>query len=520
MSYQIVSIGGCGAKSVESLTHLCSAGLMPDGDLNVLFIDPDLANGCLERSQNSLNQYIECKKIGFKETVLFKTPITLSKPNVWTPFEDQAKPTLEKFFRYSALKTQDKAAAHFFDVLFSSLEKETLLDEGFLGHPSIGAAVLAKTVKLGETEPWKTFKDNIEQDAKEGKGSKILLIGSIFGGTGAAGLPTIARLIRKEVPPEQYKNVKIGAVLLLPYFSFAATWKKTPDGRVFKLNPENFILNTQASLKYYFNQKYLDCFDCLYLLGEHNLSPVKNPTSGGRDQANAPNIMELFAAQAALDFFENIDENVKDPNFDHRKYHFTARGNPKEVIWSDLPDGSNGNKIKTHLGRLTRFAFAYLHVYYPMLKDIMKKENTYKAPWFVQFFERKEISLNDDSIQNHLKSMGDYCETFLKWIANINYSSGPLNIKLVNFEVFAELDDKTMKLLARNKFDGSCYENLILPPGKEDKNGLDNLWETMSDTSAKGARGVALEDFLKTLFDKSLESRKPKYIKKEVSDGQ
>jgi hypothetical protein len=499
MSYQIVSIGGSGAKSAESLVHLCAAGLMPSGELNVMFVDPDKANGCLERAQNTLHKYRECEKIGMNETILLKTPITLSNPNVWTPFEEGTKPSLGNFFRYAALKARDESGALLFDVLFSPLEKEVLLDEGFLGHPSIGAAVLAKTVKLEETEPWKTFRQQIDQDSKEGRSSKIILIGSVFGGTGAAGIPTIARLIKKEF--KGYRNVKVGGVLLLPYFSFSATDKQISEDRSFKLNPQNFVLNTQAALKYYYNQNYLDCFDCVYLMGEHMLTPVKHPTSGGRDQSNDPNFMELYAALAAVDFFKNVDEKVKSPILESQKYQLMAREEASKVVWTDLPDDNNGNTIRNHLGTMTRFAFAYLHVYYPMLQNIKIKERTYRSPWFIQFFERKGISLNNAQIQAQLSNMKDYSESFLKWMANLHKTNELLTINLAQVKAFAKLEGKSMALFEAKDFDGDCFDNLIFPRGKDYINGLNGLWERMSDRNTKGPKEAAVGDFFKTLFE-------------------
>ncbi|MGD2087183.1 MAG: hypothetical protein PVH61_13450 [Candidatus Aminicenantes bacterium] len=501
MSYQVVSIGGSGAKSAESLTHLCAAGLMPDGELNVMFVDPDKANGCLERAQNTLHKYRECEKIGMKDTGLLKTPITLSNPNVWTPFEEGTKPTLGNFFRYASLKTRDEAGALLFDVLFSPLEKEVLLDEGFLGHPSIGAAVLAKTVRLEDTEPWKTFRQKIDQDSKEGRSSKIILIGSVFGGTGAAGIPTIARLIKKEF--KGYQNIKVGGILLLPYFSFSAAEKEISENRSFKLNPQNFVLNTQAALKYYYNQNYLDCFDCVYLMGEHMLTPVKHPTSGGRDQSNDPNFMELYAALAAIDFFENIDEKVKNPVFETQKYQLVAREETSDVLWSDLPDGNNGNTVRKQLGTMTRFAFAYLHVYYPMLVDIMTKERTYRSPWYIQFFERKDIRLNNAQVQAQLNNMKDYCESFLKWMANLHKTNKLLTVNFAQFKAFAGLEGKSMALFEAKDFSGDCFEDLILPKGKEYVNGLNDLWERMADQKAAGPKEGAVGDFFKTLFKES-----------------
>lgn len=501
MSYHVISIGGSGSKSVEALTHLCAAGLMPDGDLNVLFVDPDLSNGSLQRAQVTLQHYLECKKNNLGKTDLFKTPITIAKPDVWTPFEKNINPTLENFFHYSILKTQNEAAAHLFDILYSPDEKSVMLDEGFLGHPSIGAAVMAKNITLSESEPWKTFRKKVELEAKSG-GSKIILMGSVFGGTGAAGIPTIARLIHKEF--EKYENLKIGGVLLLPYFSFISAEKKLKDGKIFKLSPENFILNTQAALKYYHNQNYLDYFDFVYLMGEHTLLPVKNTSAGGNTQSNDPHFIELYASLAAVDFFRSIEAKAADEQLKERKYAMIARQELKRLSWNGLPDDNSGNTVKEKLGRLTRFAFAYLNVYYPMLEDIKKNGLSYRAPWYVQFFERRKISIEDDKVQERLDNMKAYCETFLKWLACIQQSSDELKIELVQYNAFSEQVDRNVKLLPAEKFKAPDFENLISMDTREDPNGLSRLWERMCDARVRDPNADEVGKFFHALFRESL----------------
>lgn len=506
MSYHVIGIGGSGAKCVEALAHLCAAGLMPDdGELNVFFIDPDLANGSLERAQSTLQQYCDCKKNDLGKTDLLKNSISIARPGVWTPFGERSTPNLENFFHYSTLKTQNEAAAHLFDVLYSPDEKKVTLDEGFLGHPSIGAAVMANTVKLEEVEPWKTFRNKVELEAKSG-GSRIILMGSIFGGTGAAGLPTIARLIRDEFAG--YANIKIGGILVLPFFSFTASEKKLHDGRVFKLNPQNFILNTQAALKYYYNQNYLDCLDSVYFIGEHTLLPVKNPSPGGNTQNNDPHFIELYGSMGAMDFFKNIDKKAEEKGFRDRRYHMVARQDIGKLEWRDLPDENSGNTVKQKLGRLIHFAFSYLNVYYPMLQDIKKSGRTYRAPWYVQFFERKKVSLKDDKVQDRLEGMRSYCETFLKWFACVHKSTDDLKIEFAQYKAFSEHDDQTMKLLAAEKFKAQDFENLISMDSQEEPDGLSRLWERMSDAKVWDPNADELGKFFHALFRESMISEK------------
>lgn len=502
MSYYIIGIGGTGAKCIEALTHLCAAGLIPKDELNVFFVDPDKSNGSLQRAQLTLNHYCECKKNKLGETDLFKTPINIAKPEVWTPFDKNTNPTLENFFRYSTLKTQNEAAAHLFDVLYSPDEKTVKLDEGFLGHPSIGAAVMSRNINLDEEEPWKSFKKKIELDTKAGS-ANVVLVGSLFGGTGAAGIPTIARLIKQAF--EKYENLKIGGIMVLPYFSFLSAEKTLKDGKVFKLSPENFILNTQAALEYYYNQNYFNHFDHVYLMGENTPTSVKNTSAGGNTQINDPHFIELYAALAAVDFFNTIEKKGSTAQLKDCCYSMISRQEREKLYWNDLPDNNNGNILKEKLGRLTRFSFAYLNVYYPMLQDIKKNGLHYRAPWYIQFFERKKLSLNDDKLQVKLDDMKVYCETFLRWLACIQQASDELKIMLVQYNAFSEEQDRVVKLLPADKFKADDFENLISLDSQEDSNGLSRLWEKMSDAKVRDPNADEVGKFFHALFEESLQ---------------
>ena len=66
MGYYFISIGGSGAKVMESLIHLCAAGAMPNKrkqkDIYMMAIDPDRSNGNLTRSNKLLNSYCHFQK--------------------------------------------------------------------------------------------------------------------------------------------------------------------------------------------------------------------------------------------------------------------------------------------------------------------------------------------------------------------------------------------------------------------------------------------------------------------------
>ena len=82
MSYYFISIGGTGAKVMESLTHITIAGLLPSNEqLFITAIDPDVGNGNLERTSTALNNFAVFQKffVG-NDTPLFKNKISIVRP--------------------------------------------------------------------------------------------------------------------------------------------------------------------------------------------------------------------------------------------------------------------------------------------------------------------------------------------------------------------------------------------------------------------------------------------------------
>jgi hypothetical protein len=490
MSNYVIGIGGTGAKCVESFIHLCAAGLLPnDKPLFALFVDPDGTNGSLGRAQGLLQTYYDCKQIKSGQTDIFKTPLRIASPDVWSPLNDKP-PKLEDFFNYAILSRQNQGAAHLFDVLYSENEKSTSLEYGFRGHPSIGAAVMAATVKLSQEEPWATFRDQIALDVKAQDGAKVALFGSIFGGTGASGVPTIARLVSNEF--RAATRFRIGGVLMLPYFSFDPV--KSERMRV---DAEDFLLSTQSALSYYHAQDNLDMLDVVYLMGSNTLTPVRVSSIGGNQQENEPHLLEMYAALAGLNFFGN--DKISG-------YPMVSRTDEHGTQWGDLPWDAGFELFKKKLGQLARFAFAYLSSYHPMLEDISKNGRGYRAPWYVNLFQRRKVNLAS-SLEKELKSVKTYCESFLLWLANIEFSVPKSNQAqgLINYLAFANdaEDNKGRSLLTLNdaaQFRTSSFSTLFKPITESRPDGLAELWERMSDAKVNDANADGTGAFINALY--------------------
>ena len=186
----IIAIGGSGIRVVEAVVHLAATGFFTTKDkLYILFVDPDINNANLKRAFSVLQEYRNLRhKLNNKERLpIFAADIDFSK-NVFNPLEGASR-TLDDTFR---LQRDDlsKSLAH---SLYANEELTTNLDVGFRGRPSIGSAVFLRSVSTGEakSEEWETLKKKIKNHLNQSP--RVILIGSVFGGTGASGLPRSRR---------------------------------------------------------------------------------------------------------------------------------------------------------------------------------------------------------------------------------------------------------------------------------------------------------------------------------------
>ncbi len=288
----IISIGGTGAKIVESILHLSACGLLTEArenirdELKIIFIDPDKSNGNLTRTTETLEGYQKVKKIIKDSPELFNIDIEILGNTVWSPILEDDKKTLANIF--GKQRILDTPIYGLFDTLYSIDEQEAKLDDGFLGRPSIGSAIIAQYLDF-EAEPWKSLTKHIDSEiGDDGKRiSKVFIIGSIFGGTGASGFPTLAKLLKKE-NEKNGNNFKLGGLLVFPYFRFEAS----NDPGKLAAKSKYFTITSKIALEYYHNQNFYDNFDALYLIGDNKRELMEKSKPGGAEQKNKANIIE------------------------------------------------------------------------------------------------------------------------------------------------------------------------------------------------------------------------------------
>lgn len=444
MGYYFISIGGSGARVLESLTHLCAAGLLPNkegkGRLYAMSIDPDTGNGNLVRTHRLLNclNHFQGLDVG-TETPLLKTPLAIANPFYWSP-----APTDKNLDGVMAFPAFEKTpVGKLYRTLYTKEERDTTLNEGFRGRPSIGAAVMAKNANdfnaVKKATAWHNLVTEVNSDVATHGSAQIFLAGSIFGGTGAAGLPTIARLLREAFKKNcENGTVRIGGALLLPYFSFNPTEEDIKNSGLFAYS-DHFLTNTKAALRYYADNGGSG-YDSIYFLGDGSMMPTKNFSVGASTQCNDAHIVDLFAATAALHFYTGKNFGANTGNL-----YYLSRQSADKFRWSDFPnvkmEDNTTQSVKELFVQFTRFILAYLHIVKPVFADLEAKTiNSKGYAWYRDYLEGK---VKSDS--SEVTNFEQYAESFALWVSQIEKSVGVHSVELINPESFS-IDNGKVKV--------------------------------------------------------------------------
>ncbi len=410
----LIGVGGTGAKVVEATLHACAAGLGPS-ELHVGFVDQDRGNGNVSRAMETREVLEQARRLwrtpGESHLLgggeLFACQFPLIGNDRWVPHLEDGTTLL----RILGDLQGDQPLAN---LLFAPgvREQELELDLGYRGLAHIGSAAITHAIGREEEPFWKALRTLIQR-AQNGEPVRLVLAGSAFGGTGASGFPTIARLIRKWLTTEGIEeNFSMAGVLMLPYFNFDPPPNLTDNFA----KSELLLTQTRDALNYYhaLERREPGLFDDLFLVGWDRRANLGYFSPGKGEQRNPALLPELFAALGICTFYER----------DYIPTHgvlATARESDGSVAWSDLPSPDPNDRDAPYrlLGRQLRFAAA-LKFWGPMLK---KQQGWWdkkfaRDGWHVHF---KLDTLDYDAAPpaEAVDAASRYFDLLLKWAAAI-----------------------------------------------------------------------------------------------------
>src|SRR6185503_898329 len=284
---------------------------------------------------------------------------------------------------------------------------------GYRGRTNVGSVALKQDLE-GTADivnsGLKEFLENLAIDLNTGE-ARVFVMGSVFGGTGAAGLPTIPALIKglpdAKFPEANRQKLRFGCAMMTPYFSF-------PQGNGNNNGPgtdsARHAIATQAALLHYAHVP--PGYQHVYFIG----APVKPKTNdnnviGGQSQTNAPHYAEIAAALAAWDFF-----NLEQISTDEKELHFADTLHQKQdlgIRWEALPvhpdKAMRREEVKQRLIAFTTFAYFYKNFLY----ESFINHHAYKdTRWYRNNFG--QLTLDDQG--QALRQLFNFSNMYLQWL--------------------------------------------------------------------------------------------------------
>lgn len=307
----VFAIGGTGERVMRSLTMMLAAGVNAFNKYEVypIIIDYDEKNADKDRTVELLRNYAAVHNAAFDrqgwvgedkvKTEQFFSAKLRQLPgldNYVFPYKpEDGKKQFKEHIGFEDLSGENIMTKELLASLYDTSDRpdtELNLDMtvGFKGNPNIGSVVFNK---IAESLEFRAFKSAFQPAT-----DRVVVIGSIFGGTGASGIPEIVKAIHA-----MNKGAKVAALLVLPYFAPAET-------RGGAIQASRFNAKSKAALTYYKSSGLMDMITDIYCVGDP-IPTVMPYSEGGITQMNNANIVEFIAAAMIEHFCTRADSDTK-----------------------------------------------------------------------------------------------------------------------------------------------------------------------------------------------------------------
>ncbi len=443
----IFAVGGTGSRVLKALTMLLASGIKPnegeDWEIVPIIIDPHRTNKDMKRTERLLHNYQSIVNAVGQGSGFFGTKITTLDNLASTGAQKAGSFAFElndvnntKFHEYIDFYQLDKPNRALASLLFSGEsrnkhgDKVNLLDVemdiGFVGNPNIGSIVLNQ---FKDSPEFKLVATNFEAN------DRIFIISSIFGGTGAAGFPTILKTLRnaKEIVGIGGKgflqDAKIGALSMMPYF-------KVDNDEKSPIRNSDFVAKTKSALHYYKeNVSGNHSINALYYLADDYGGKALDNDPGEKGQQNAAHFMEFVGALAVIDFLRLQDTELETADGKairpiHRE--FGARKDATSFTLDDFED---------NVARIVGLRLSQMVLFWKFINEHLLK-SIEKAPWSL-----KEPKINRQFLDSPFfrSNITELFSAFKEWMSEMEGSGRGFSPYHLGAELESFLKGKSVK---------------------------------------------------------------------------
>lgn len=440
MGYYALAVGGAGNKILESVVYLAAVDgfytqdeegrRTPLPELRLLSVDVDAACGNTTRARRASEAYEELRRAFQLYPARRPGFHTALHTEQWNMNLSRRAASVDKMTENHA---RDRLVSK---TLFSKTESALEYSEGFRGHPDLGVLFFNDLLRSlddlrreGQPDEMNDLLDRIRAELDAGEKVKLLLCGSIFGGTGASGIPAIARFLRKRFG-EDGLLFEMGAVLMLPYYRVPASPEDEEKEIVVKSS--EFMDKARTALQYYGMEGLIrsgeqdpnGAFDALYLLGmpPEGFVDARLYSTGSQSQENDAHMLEWLAARCAAAFFRT---GFRGRERNHMDCYYYQLHTP-HFCWKSFD--REEELYRRGYGSLLKAAALFFAECYPSLAACVSGKSreslrvSYCAPYFAGRFTRSER----ERLEELLQATYQFLNFYANWMIQIVRTLPPI----------------------------------------------------------------------------------------------
>lgn len=447
----VVAIGGSGERVMRSLIMMLTSGVKVNAECVIpVFIENDVESHALNSCLNLLAYYKSSEGTGLGVHTIYKrlgdqreTWPTFCRTEIGDPILlNSAGDSIGTLQNVIGLTYDDKDAtltsiAEERDLLFTLDDLNMPLSVGFVGNPNIGSVVL-NSKSLG-TKAFDDLRTHFSAD------DGVIVVGSLFGGTGAAGIPLVINSINRM---DANQRPTLGVVALLPYFvTNQSNHKKIHiiDTTKYDVQSDAFDAKTRAALMYYAD--YMTDVDFMYYVGDSKAKDVYTHCVGGKDQDNRAHLVEVMSALSVIDFAKS------------RKNRRTTYKRP---IWG-INDDRDAQRLPTNVSGIKNRDLARALVKFRMMIQLFKdgaflqtsitQKHSYAHN--IGFSEPMRQQVVDEKLAaNNVNSWGlnKLIAEWVKWMDELGSEDANRKFRIYNNNEEATDNDITSKFYSETGF--------------------------------------------------------------------
>ena len=533
MSCYVLAVGGTGNKILESLVY-CAAidgfytvdeegARSPIPEIHMLSVDVDSACGNTTRAKRAAEYYEDIRQAYEKYPARHPGFHTAVLARRWNMNLSKRAMSVDKMVEGHR---KDKLLSR---TIFSRTESSLEYSEGFRGHPDLGVLFFSDVLNSldrlraeGQPDEMNDLLDRITDEIDRGEKVKLILCGSIFGGTGASGIPAIARFLRdyfKDCSP----LFEMAAMLMLPYYKVPPSSQNEELEIVVKSS--TFLDKARTALQYYGMEGMIrsgesngkGVFDALYMLGlpTEAFITTRIYSTGSQSQENDAHMLEWMATRCISHFFRTGFRGKEAHNIDCYYYQWHT----PQLCWQSFDQEEE--LYRSGYTCLLKAAALFFAELYPSLLACAgghRRSCTrigYCAPYFSGF--HKKSGAEQAELEALLQSLYHFLNFYSNWMIQI--------VRTIPPTMREKRISETLRMEAAANYDRLVRRRALLTQREESKEesrtwqeetkNLRREYEEMQQTRSRLAAKIGGYAWLSVLKDAQDNARKKLYRQEE-----